>query len=85
MTLNFNIPPTGPVCARLSLMADEISSHFTAELDAGVKRIEQLLPTLNEAFSRAGLKVGKLSASQGSAVKRPDQPIFPSPLLDERA
>jgi len=85
VTLNFNIPPTGPVCARLSLMADEISSHFTAELDEGVKRIEQLLPTLNEAFSRAGLKVSKLSASQGSAVKRPDQPISPSPLLDERA
>lgn len=85
VTLNFNIPPTGPVRARLSLIADEISSHFTAELDEGVKRIEQFLPTLNEAFSRAGLKVGKLSASQGSAVKRPDQPISPSPLLDERA
>lgn len=85
VTLNFNIPPTGPVCARLSLAEDEISSHFTAEFADGAKRIEQLLPTLNEAFARAGLKVGKLSASQGIAVTRPDQPLSPLPLLDERA
>lgn len=85
VTLNFNLAPTGPVCARLSLMADEISSHFTAELTDGVKRIEQLLPTLHEAFTKAGLKVGKLSACLGTAVRRPDQPISPLPLLDERA
>jgi hypothetical protein len=83
--LNFNIPPTGPVRARLSLIADEISSHFTAEDVEGARRIEQLLPTLYEAFSRAGLKVGKLSAAQGVAVSRPDQPVTPLPLLDERA
>lgn len=83
--LNFNIPPTGPVCARLSLNADEISSHFTAEQAEGAQRIEQLLPTLHAALSRAGLKVGRLSARQGSAVDRPDQSISPRPLLDERA
>ncbi|WP_275097606.1 flagellar hook-length control protein FliK [Sedimenticola hydrogenitrophicus] len=83
--LNFNIPPTGPVRARLSLIADEISSHFTAEDVEGACRIEQLLPTLYEAFSRAGLKVGKLTAAQGVAVSRPDQPVTPLPLLDERA
>ncbi|WP_428624298.1 flagellar hook-length control protein FliK [Sedimenticola sp.] len=85
VTLNFNIPPAGPVCARLSLLDDEISSHFTAEFADAAKRIEQSLPRLYEAFLKAGLKIGKLSASQGSAVTRPDQPLSPSPLLDERA
>lgn len=85
VTLNFNIPPTGPVSARLSLAGEEISSHFTAELADAADRIERLLPALNEAFVRAGLEVGKLSACQGTAVKRADQPCSPLPLLDERA
>lgn len=85
VTLNFNIPPTGPVCARLNLAGEEISSHFTADLAEGASRIEQLLPALNQAFLKAGLKVGNLSACQGTAVRRTDQPLSPLPLLDERA
>ncbi|AKH19549.1 flagellar hook-length control protein FliK [Sedimenticola thiotaurini] len=86
VTLNFNIEPTGPVSARLSLSGEEISSHFIAEQPEGANRIEQLLPTLREAFIKAGLQVGKLSAGQGVATnKRADQPPSPLPLLDERA
>ncbi len=85
VTLNFNIAPTGPVCAKLSLVGDEISSHFTAELADGASRIEKLLPTLNAALASAGLKVGQLSATRGKAVRTPDQSITPLPLLDERA
>lgn len=86
VTLNFNIEPTGPVAARLSLSGEEISSHFIAEQSEGANRIEQLLPRLREAFIKAGLQVGKLSAGQGVAThKRTDQPLSHLPLLDERA
>ncbi len=86
VTLNFNIEPTGPVAARLSLSGEEISSHFVAEQPEGANRIEQLLPRLREAFIKAGLQVGKLSAGQGVTTnKRADQPLSPLPLLDERA
>lgn len=85
VTLDFDIPPAGPISVRLSLMDGELSSHFTAERAESVKRIEHFLPTLNEALVRAGLKVGKLSTRQGSVPCRPDQLETPSPLLDERA
>jgi len=80
--LNFELEPIGPVQARLVLTGDEISSHFTAEYSATAQRLEQALPALAQAFSRSGLKVGKLSAVSG-AIESAPRPRFP--LLDERA
>ena len=85
VTLDFDIPPAGPISVRLSLVDGELSSHFTAERAESVERIEHFLPTLNEALVNAGLKVGKLSTRQGTLPSRPDQPEASSPLLDERA
>lgn len=83
--LNFDIPPVGPICAKLNLQGDVISSHFTAEETEAIRRIEASLPKLSEAFIKAGLTVGRLSARQGEAKKQPDLPPSPFPLLDEKA
>lgn len=80
--LNFELEPIGPVQAKLALLGNEISSHFTAEYTLTAERLKQALPTLAEAFGRSGLKVGSLSAGSG-AIESPPRPQFP--LLDERA
>jgi len=85
VTLDFNIPPAGPISVRLSLVDGILSSHFTAEKAESVEQIERFLPRLNDALASAGLKVGKLSTRLGSAGSSPDRPASGSPLLDERA
>ena len=80
--LDFDLEPIGPVQARLALAGEEISSRFTAEHAETTRRIEQALPQLARAFSRAGFKVGSLSATRGSCDNEP-RPRFP--LLDEKA
>ncbi|WP_186297540.1 flagellar hook-length control protein FliK [Sedimenticola selenatireducens] len=85
VTLNFDIPPAGPISAKLNLAGDVISSHFTAERAEGVSRLEQTLPKLSAAFEKAGLIVGRLSAHQGKTIKIHEPPPQPFPLLDEKA
>ena len=80
--LDFELEPIGPVHARLALIGEEISSSFTAEFAETANRLKQALPQLATAFSRAGLKVGTLSAKCGSVIIEP-RPQFP--LLDEKA
>ncbi len=80
--LDFDLEPTGPVHARLALMGEEISSRFTAEYSETAHRLDQALPHLANAFSRAGLKVGTLSATQGTSNNE-SRPSFP--ILDEKA
>ncbi|MES9881919.1 MAG: flagellar hook-length control protein FliK [Sedimenticola sp.] len=86
VTLQFNLEPLGPMSARLSLLEDEISSHFTAQLAESSKLLELALPQLAEAYIRAGLKVGKLSCRQGMPTDLNTQaPPIDLPLLDEKA
>ncbi|MES9857825.1 MAG: flagellar hook-length control protein FliK [Sedimenticola sp.] len=86
VTLQFNLEPLGPMSARLSLLEDEISSHFTAQLAESSKLLELALPQLAEAYIRAGLKVGKLSCRQGTPTDLNTQaPPIDLPLLDEKA
>lgn len=85
VTLNFDIPPAGPISAKINLTGDVISSHFTAERAEGVDRLQQVLPKLSEAFEKAGLIVGRLSAHQGKTKKNHEPPPQSFPLLDERA
>ncbi len=86
LTLNFNIPPLGRIEARLRLQGEEISSLFQAELSESAALLEQNLPRLNEALQRAGLKVGRLQATQG-AINSPASAALSlmHPLLDEKA
>ncbi|MCB1752519.1 MAG: flagellar hook-length control protein FliK [Gammaproteobacteria bacterium] len=80
--LDFELEPIGPIHARLVLTGEEISSRFTAEYAETARLLEEALPHLANAFSRAGLKVGTLSAVRGTTENAP-RPRFP--LLDERA
>ncbi len=83
--LNFDLAPLGPVSSHLTLSGDEISSHFTAARRDSAKLLEQAMPQLNEAFVRAGLKVGKLTACEGEIEGEEASLVSPAPLLDERA
>ncbi|HXK57730.1 MAG TPA: flagellar hook-length control protein FliK, partial [Gammaproteobacteria bacterium] len=80
--LDFELEPIGPIHARLVLTGEEISSRFTAEYAETARLLEEALPHLANAFSRAGLKVGTLSAVRGTTENAP-RPRFP--LLDEKA
>ncbi len=85
VVLNFDIPPAGPISAKINLEGDVISSHFTAESEEGASRLESTLPKLSEAFEKAGLTIGRLSFRQGITKKADELPSSPSPLLDEKA
>lgn len=86
VALNFNIEPLGPIIANLTLSGEEISSHFTVAQADSMKKIEQELPRLTEAFIKAGLKIGKISARQGKRVEEEANTLRPPfPLLDEKA
>jgi hypothetical protein len=85
LTLNFDFQPLGPVEARLILQGEEISSLFQASHPMSASLIEKNLPQLNDAFERAGLKVGNLHARHAEVkVDTPSPPSSP-PLLDEKA
>lgn len=83
--LDFDLAPLGPVSGLLTLSGDEISSHFTAARRDSAKLLERAMPQLNDAFIRAGLKVGKLTACEGKIDNEKSPPKSPAPLLDERA
>ncbi len=83
--LNFDFAPLGPVAARLTLRGEEISSLFQAERPDSAALLERHLPRLNDAFVRAGLKVGRLHACQGVTEAPGPTPPAPAPLLDEKA
>ncbi|MCP3866537.1 MAG: hypothetical protein GY703_00260 [Gammaproteobacteria bacterium] len=83
--LDFDLPSLGPVSARLALQDEVISSHFTAQRAESAEKLDRSMPILAQAFERAGLKPGKLTASQGD-TRRDEQPTrHQFPLLDEKA
>jgi len=83
--LEFNFPNMGPVATRLTLQDDIISSHFTAQHLESAQKLDRAMPVLTQAFLRAGLKPGPMTACQGDVI-REDQPArSPKPLLDEKA
>jgi len=85
VNMEFNLAPLGVVSAKIGLTGMQVSTHFTAEQQTTANKIEEALPKLDQAFTKAGLQVLKLSARQG----RPQNPVEPkttlSPLLDEKA
>ncbi|MCB1851835.1 MAG: flagellar hook-length control protein FliK [Gammaproteobacteria bacterium] len=80
--LDFDLTPSGPVTARLTLLGEEISGSFTAQQPETARRIDQALPQLATAFTRVGLRIGSLTAVRGETISPPRSPF---PLLDERA
>ena len=83
--LEFNLPNLGPVAIRLTLQDDVISSHFIVQYPETAHKLDRAMPVLTQAFLRAGLKPGSLTACQGDVV-REDQPARSTrPLLDEKA
>lgn len=85
LTLNFDFQPLGPIEARLILQGEEISSLFQASHPMSASLIEKNLPRLNDAFERAGLKVGNLHARHAEVKVAPPSPPSSPPLLDEKA
>ncbi len=85
VTLHFDFPPLGPVEARMSLQGEEVSAFFLAEQADSATLLEQHLPHLNEAFARAGLKVGRLLSQQGTIPSTSNSTPSTTSLLDERA
>ena len=85
VTLDFDIEPTGPISAGISLTDDVISTNFITERTDSAKLVESKLPLLNDALLKAGLKIGNLSARHGLLKKTDNQPNPPFPLLDEKA
>ncbi|MES9843296.1 MAG: flagellar hook-length control protein FliK [Candidatus Sedimenticola sp. 6PFRAG5] len=85
VSLNFDLENLGPVKALLTLSDDVIYSHFLAREPDSAVRIEQALPKLDQAFQRAGLKVGSISARRGEPDTQDIDLPNPKPLLDEKA
>jgi hypothetical protein len=83
--LDFDLAGLGPVSSRLVLRGNRISSHFTTPREGTRRLIEQTLPALEQAFSRAGLQVGHLTARQDQLVPERSFHRPPFPLLDEQA
>jgi len=84
ITLNFNFSPLGPIEAKLSLRGEEISAVFLAEQADSAALLSKNLATLDDAFSRAGLKVGHLHSRHGKIIPRPSTPPTSTFLLDEK-
>ncbi len=84
--IDFDLAGLGPVSSRLVLNGNRISSHFDTQDEGARRRIEQALPVLEQAFSRAGFEVGHLTARQDDRVMMESPlPRLPFPLLDEQA
>lgn len=85
VNIHFDLPGLGPVSSRITLSGDEVSSHFAAERPDTVRRLQLAIPDLEDAFTRAGLKVANLSAGPGKAdTEELTVPGIPR-LLDEKA
>ncbi len=86
VTLNFNLAQLGPIQAQLSLLEEqEVSTLFLAERDDSAQLIKQQLPLLEQAFTRAGLRIGTLAAQQSGKLDSEPYHRSPQPLLDEKA
>ena len=83
--IDFDLAGLGPVCSHLSLRGGRISSHFVARREATGRLLEQALPQLQRAFTRAGLEVGRLSARHDEHLEALPLPGPSHPLLDEKA
>jgi hypothetical protein len=85
LSLHFDLDPLGPIQAQITLLGEEVSALFLTERQESAAVIEQQLSILERAFSRAGLKVGHLTAKMSGnvAVEMPNS--FPHRLLDEKA
>ncbi len=83
--LHFDLAELGPIHSRLNLQGKEISSYFTVARPATARRLEQALPQLSDAFSRAGLQVGRISMREGEVAAPEPTATIRAPLLDEKA
>ncbi len=84
VTLYFDMPPLGPVQARLHLIEQSISTVFQAEKTATAKIIRQHMELLKSAYVRAGFQVGQLDVING----RPqafEPPTSGAHIVDEKA
>jgi len=85
VTLSFNIEPLGPVKAKISMHNEEVSTMFLAERADSAELLNRRMSDLNQAFTNAGLSVGKLFARRGNAEPEPAANSTGAPLLDEKA
>jgi hypothetical protein len=86
VTLNFDLARLGPIQAQLSLLEEqEVSTLFLAERDESAQLIKEQLPLLEQALTRAGLRIGTLAAQQSGKLDAEPYQRSPQPLLDEKA
>jgi hypothetical protein len=85
LSLHFDLDPLGPVQAQLTLLGEEVSALFLTERQQSATLIEQQLASLEQAFSRVGLKVGHLAAKKSGNVAAEMPNSFTHRLLDEKA
>jgi hypothetical protein len=85
LSLNFDLDPLGPVQAQITLLGEQVSALFLTERKESADLIERQLTSLEQAFARAGLKVGHLAAKRSGKVATEMPNSFPHPLLDEKA
>jgi hypothetical protein len=85
LSLHFDLDPLGPVQAQITLLGEEVSALFLTERKESADLIEQQLASLEQAFSRVGLKVGHLAAKRGGNVSAELPNAFSHRLLDEKA
>ncbi len=85
ININFDLPPLGPVQAQISLQGEEVSTLFMTEAKESAELINRHLPTLDQAFTQAGLNVGNLAAQNTASVNTQGIQSYPHQILDEKA
>ena len=83
--LRFDLPPHGPVHAKISLSGEQVSGTLWAERESGAELIKRNLSWLEQALTAAGLSVGQLQCHSGQPARDPFALASDHPLLDVRA
>ena len=85
VNLAFQFDTIGTLQTRIALAGDRVSATFWSEQDSTHQRIEQRLPSLQQAFEAQGLEVVHLAGVLGAPAEPLIRVPMPDSLLDERA
>ena len=85
VNLAFQFDSIGTLQARVGLAGERVSTTFWSERDNTHRRVEQGLPSLQQALEAQGLEVVHLSGVLGAPTEPLIRVPMPNRLLDERA
>ncbi|MCX4028951.1 flagellar hook-length control protein FliK [Endozoicomonas sp. SM1973] len=68
--LSFDIPPIGPLYARVKLRGNKASASFWAEQQATYQVINQHIEDLQQALTKRGIQVETLTCQQGTPARQ---------------